>query len=89
MSSASQRVPDPLRSTWAQIAKKELADWTNDVKYKCYKIFLWIPLYLKNKKQTNLIGLHGDDGAQSEDEGVDIFHVQVIRGHGVWHRVSG
>lgn len=38
---------------------------------------------LQSTPQTNLIGLHGDDGTQSEDEGVDIFHVQVICGHGI------
>lgn len=38
---------------------------------------------------TNLIGFHGDDGAQGEDKRVNIFHVQVVSGHGVRHGVSG
>lgn len=38
--------------------------------------------------QTNLIRLHGDNGAQSEDEGVNVFHVQVICSHSIGHRVS-
>ena len=46
-------------------------------------------VFYKNTQQTNLIGLHGDDGAQGEDEGVNIFHVEVICGHSVRHRVGG
>lgn len=46
-------------------------------------------LFYNRTQSTDLIRLHGDDGAQSEDEGVNIFHVQVICGHGIWHRVGG
>lgn len=38
---------------------------------------------------ADLIRLHGNDGAQSEDEGVNVFHVQVICGHSIGHRVRG
>ena len=36
-----------------------------------------------------LVWLHGDDGAQGKDEGVDILHVQVVGCHGVRDRVVG
>lgn len=54
-------------------------------------VFLfWISVsFYKPTQWTNLIRLHGDDGAQGEYEGVNIFHVQVIRGHSIWHRVGG
>mmetsp|Transcript_45059 Transcript_45059/g.73440 ORF Transcript_45059/g.73440 Transcript_45059/m.73440 type:complete len:1173 (-) Transcript_45059:33-3551(-) len=35
----------------------------------------------------HLIRRHGDDGAQGEDERVDVLHVQIVRGHGVGDRV--
>lgn len=60
-----------------------------EINYWKYPVNISILNYLKNTQWTNLIGFHGDDGAQGEDEGVNIFHVQVICGHGVGHGVSG
>ena len=36
----------------------------------------------------DLIRRHGNDGAQREDEGVDVGHVQVVGGHRIRDRVG-
>ena len=37
----------------------------------------------------DLVRLHGDDGTEGKDEGVDVLHVQVVGRHGVRDRVVG
>ena len=37
----------------------------------------------------HLIRLHGDDGTEGKDERVDVLHVEVVRCHGIGHRVIG
>ncbi len=36
-----------------------------------------------------LIRFHGNDGAEGVAEGMDVLHVEVVRGNGVGHRVIG
>lgn len=72
MSSASHRVPEPLRSTWKQRQTLTMRTALNPDGLQPFFTLM-----------TDLVGLHGDDGAQGEDEGVNVLHVEVIRGHGV------
>lgn len=58
-------------------------------KTKCQDDQPVVGIVWKSAGHANLIGLHGDDGAQSKDEGVNVLHVQVICGHGIRHRVGG
>ena len=37
----------------------------------------------------HLVRFHGDDGAQGEDERVDVLHVQVVGCHGIGDGVIG
>lgn len=34
---------------------------------------------------TDLIGFHGNNGAEGKNEGMNIFHVKVVCGHSVRH----
>lgn len=37
----------------------------------------------------HLVGVEGDDVAEGEDEGVDVFHIEVVGGDGVRNGVLG
>ena len=37
----------------------------------------------------NFVGVGGNDGTEGEDERMNVFHVEVISGHGVRHGVVG
>jgi len=67
----------------------------NNISLLCYTIASLYEVIVKlvhsctARKQSYLIRLHGDDGAEGVAEGMDVLHVEVVGGDGVRDGVVG